>query len=108
LRNFRYIAPEAPKTQPLEKTNINFTDRYIDYITDKNGKKIYSNRPSNTAIISDINNLINYFELGDKGDESYNVSGININAVRDYYNKYSGELAAIRDRIQSGTLTEND
>lgn len=108
LRNFRYIAPEAPKAQPLEKTNINFTDRYIDYITDKNGKKIYSNRPSNTAIISDINNLINYFELGDKGDESYNVSGININAVRDYYNKYSGELAAIRDRIQSGTLTEND
>lgn len=109
LKDFSYVAPTKVSSSasfPISK--LNFTNRSINYITDKNGKKIYANRPSNEAILSDINNLINYFKLGETGDSQYQISGINTEAVRDWYNRNPEELEAIKGRIMSGSLTDQD
>ena len=109
IRNFKYIAPQKKeeKQAVFPKTTINFTNRVIDY-NDENGKKVFSNRPSNLGIVNDIRNLINYFKLGDNNDSQYEIKGINVNNARALFNQDNTIYDQLLERIQQGTTTEQD
>ena len=101
IKDFKYIPPQKTEEQktPLQKTIINFVNRNFDYNT-VNGKKVFSNRPSNLGIINDIRNLSNYFKLGPDGDKQYEIKGINVENARALYDNNP----EVYDRLIQKTL----
>lgn len=104
LRDFQYV----PKEEVLPALpNVNFIDRTLQYTT-KDGKKSFANTPTNTSILSDIQNLDNYFNLGNQGDSNYTITGLDMDRIRSWKEKNPDGFTGLLNRIQNNTLTDED